>query len=503
LFAVRVLKKQEKNMKKLVGLLLVASLGGLAAVGITKLFEKDHTSEFQALQMARYAGLKEQSLSMGQDFTSVSEVVTPTVVHVLTTLDVAHNQSPSQGFDPFDFFRDHGFSMPDPGPQIGSGSGVIISADGYIITNNHVINGANKIEVVLNDKRKYLADLVGTDPNTDIALLKVEEKNLPFALFGNSDEVKIGQWVLAVGNPFNLTSTVTAGIVSAKGRNLNLIRDPQNPESRYAIESFIQTDAAVNPGNSGGALVSTDGRLIGINTAIASQTGSFAGYSFAVPSNIAKKVINDIMKYGAVQRGYLGVEIRDVNAELADEKGLKEVKGVYVNGVSPKGAADEAGVKEGDVILKIGEVAVNSASELQEQVSGRNPGDRVALTLRREGKERIIEVILRNREGKTRITSETKVDHTSALGAEFESLGREERLSRKLSNGVKVKSISGKSVLRKAGVPEGYILTHIDKKSVYTISDVKKLLDGKKGGVLLEGLNPDGSKGVYGIALEQ
>jgi Do/DeqQ family serine protease len=487
-------------MKKVVGLVLVASLGGIVALGVNKLFDRERSSEFGAMQMARYASLAEAGPGMTQDFTAVSEVVTPTVVHVITTVESV--SSGSVPTDPFDFFRGHGFSLPDMGPQVGSGSGVIISEDGYIITNNHVINGAAKIEVVLNDKRKYMAELIGSDPNTDIALIKVEEKNLPFAVFGNSDEVKVGQWVLAVGNPFNLTSTVTAGIVSAKGRNLNLIRDPQNPESRYAIESFIQTDAAVNPGNSGGALVSIDGKLIGINTAIASQTGSFSGYSFAVPSNIAKKVINDVMKYGSVQRGYLGVEIRDVNAELADEKGLKDVKGVYVGAVNPKSAAEEAGIKAGDIIIKVGEVSVNSSSELQEQISRKNPGDKVSVLVKRDGKEKLFDVVLKNKEGKTAISVETKLDQASALGANFESISREERMKLKVINGVKVKSIGGRSALSKAGIPEGYVLTHIDKKPVYTVGDVKKMLEGKKGGVLLEGVNPDGSKGVYGISID-
>jgi serine protease Do len=490
-------------MKKIAGFILVACMGGLAAVGISKFFEKDNVSRFEAMQMARYASLTEGGVvAMGPDFTAVSELATPTVVHVITTVDMAANGGGQEGFDPFDFFREHGFQMPQQGPQVGSGSGVVISADGYIITNNHVIDGASKIEVVLNDKRKYNATLVGTDPNTDIALLKVDESNLPFAVFGNSDDVKVGQWVLAVGNPFNLTSTVTAGIVSAKGRNLNLINDGRSNEGRYAIESFIQTDAAVNPGNSGGALLATDGKLVGINTAIASRTGSFAGYSFAVPSNIAKKVITDIMKFGSVQRGFLGVEIRDVNAELAEEKKLDQVKGVYIAGVSPDGAADEAGIKEGDVVLKIDEAVVNSSAELQEQISRKHPGDKVKVTVSSKGKEKILDVVLKNREGKAKIDTEMKADKNSALNAEFETLSRDDRMRLKINNGVKVKSISSKSILRKAGVEEGYVLTHIDKKPVYTTADVKKLLEGKKGGVLLEGINPDGSKGIYGIGLE-
>lgn len=481
-------------MKKYLVLFAVAGLGGLAAVGITKLIETNKTDTFAANYMARYASLNEAGTR--PDFVEVADLVTPTVVHILTTVEVKQNQQ--QQINPFDFFGGPGFEMPNV-PRSGSGSGVVISADGFIVTNNHVIDGATKIRVVLNDKREYNAELIGKDPNTDLALLRIDEKNLPFAVVGNSDEVKVGQWVLAVGNPFNLTSTVTAGIVSAKGRNLNLLRDGRNPESQYSIESFIQTDAAVNPGNSGGALVSADGKLVGINTAIASQTGQYAGYAFAVPANLMKKVISDLTKYGEVQRGLLGVNIADVNSQLADKEGLKDVKGVYVVKVNPNSAAEEAGVKDKDVIIKVDDVVVNSSSELQEQVGKRSPGEKVKLLLMRDSKEITVEATLRNREGKTGILKSEKIETNKALDAEFETVSREERLKLKISTGVRIKKLSDKSVLKRAGVPEGFIITSIDKQPVTTPSEVKQALSDISEGVLLGGVNPDGSKGFYGI----
>ncbi|MCU0441243.1 MAG: Do family serine endopeptidase [Bacteroidia bacterium] len=482
-------------MKKYLGLLGVAIAGGLIAIGISNFFNKQNPSVLYAEQhAARYASLTEGATK--PDFVEVADVVTPTVVHIITTIEASQQQ---QGADPFGFF---GFPMPNM-PRSGSGSGVIISNDGYIVTNNHVIDGATKIKVVLNDKREFDAELLGKDPNTDLALLRIDEKNLPFAMIGNSDEVKVGQWVLAVGNPFNLTSTVTAGIVSAKGRNLNLLRDPNRPESQYSIESFIQTDAAVNPGNSGGALVASDGKLVGINTAIASQTGQYAGYAFAVPSNLMKKVIDDLLKYGEVQRGFLGVSIQDINAQLADKEGLREVKGVFVAKVNPNSAAEDAGIKDKDVIVKIGEVSVNSSSELQEQVGKRNPGDVLKVTVLRDGKEKEFNVTLKNKEGKTGIVRSEKIENDRVLNSEFETVSREERLQLKISNGVKLKKADEKSILRKHGVPNGFIIVSIDKKPVYTPSDVKRALTDAKGGVLLEGINPDGSKGYYGFGIDK
>lgn len=485
-------------MKKYIGLVCVASLGGLVALGISKLVDSNRSSSaFTENYMARYAGLN--NAGSLPDFVEVAELVTPTVVHIITTIEPAQARNGGREASPFDLF---GFDMPNV-PRNASGSGVIISQEGYIVTNNHVIDGATKIKVVLNDKREFDAELMGKDPNTDMALLRINEKNLPFAVVGNSDDVKVGQWVLAVGNPFNLTSTVTAGIVSAKGRNLNLLKDPRNQESMYSIESFIQTDAAVNPGNSGGALVTADGKLVGINTAIASQTGQYAGYAFAVPSNLMKKIIDDLLKYGEVQRGFLGVSIQDVNGELADKEGLKDVRGVFVAKVNPNSAAEDAGLKDKDVIIKIGGVTVNSSSELQEQIGKRNPGDHVKVIVLRSSNEKEYDVVLKSKEGKTTIARSEKVESDKILNSEFESISRDERLQLHIANGVRLKKADEKSVLKRAGIPNGFIIISIDKKPVFTVTDVKNALSDKKGGVLLEGLNPDGSKGYYGFGLDK
>jgi serine protease Do len=488
------------NTRKILTFVLVATLGGLAAIGIGKLFDKKSETAFTEAYMAKYASLSVESDR--PDFVSVAELVTPTVVHILTTVEGAKNEN-AQLNDPYGFFKDFGFKIEPQQmiPRGGSGSGVIISPDGYIVTNNHVVDGASKIKVVLNDKREYAAELIGKDRNTDLALLKIDEKNLPFAIQGNSDDVKVGQWVLAVGNPFNLTSTVTAGIVSAKGRGLNLLRDPRNPETQYAIEAFIQTDAAVNPGNSGGALVAADGKLIGINAAIASETGQYAGYSFAIPVNLMKKVIADLLKYGEVQRGLLGVQIQDVTSELADKEGLKEVKGVFIAKVNEKSAAEDAGIKDKDVIVSVDGEAVNSTNELQEKVGKRSPGEKIKVGILRTNKALEFEVTLKNKDGKTGIVKSEKMESNKVLDCEFETIAREERLKLKISNGVKVKKIGEKSPLKKAGVPIGFVITQIDKTNVANSSEVKTALEGRKGGVLLEGINPDGSKGYYGFGI--
>lgn len=491
-----------KVMKKIGLLILVASLGGIVAVGVTKLIDKKENHVILQNHLAKYASLSESGNR--PDFVEVADLVTPTVVHIITQIDPTQSNREYEGNSPFDMFRDFGFKYDMPNiPRSGSGSGVIISDDGYIVTNNHVIDGASKIKVILNDKREFDAELLGKDPNTDLALLRIAEKNLRFAVVGNSDEVKVGQWVLAVGNPFNLTSTVTAGIVSAKGRGLNLLRDPRNPETQYAIEAFIQTDAAVNPGNSGGALVSADGKLVGINTAIASQTGQYAGYSFAIPVNLMKKIIEDLRKYGVVQRGFLGVQIQDVTNDLADKEGLKDVKGVFIAKINENSAAAAAGLKEKDVITAINGEAVNTSNALQEKIGLKSPGDKVTVTILRNGNERQIEVTLKNKEGKTELTKAEKIESNKVLDAEFETISRDERLALKITNGVRVKKIGDKSVLKKAGVPNGFIVTNIDKKPVNSLTDIKVNLEGKNGGVLLEGINPDGSKGYYGFGLDK
>ncbi len=316
------------------------------------------------------------------DFVMSAEKTVNSVVHIKTIVEHKNNLA----YDPFqDWF--FGGRQRQPNMMQGSGSGVIISQDGYIVTNNHVINEATKIEVVLNDKRTYVAEVIGTDPNTDLALLRIKENSLPFVNYGNSDDVKVGEWVLAVGNPFNLNSTVTAGIVSAKGRNINILEHNAQGGSLAPIESFIQTDAAVNPGNSGGALVSTTGDLVGINTAIASNNGSYQGYSFAIPVNIVKKVVSDLIEFGTVQRAFIGLSIQDIDSKFAEEKRIKQLKGVYVNGLTENGAGEEAGIKIGDIVTKVENVAVKSTSELLEQIGKFRPSDKVNVTVVRNEKE--------------------------------------------------------------------------------------------------------------------
>ena len=317
------------------------------------------------------------------DFTEAAERSVEAVVHVKTKY-----YQQQQYVDPFyQFF----FGRPQQSQQpsaMASGSGVILSDDGYIVTNNHVIEGARDIEVVLNDKRTYAAQLIGRDPNTDLALLKIEATNLPVITIGNSDDLKVGEWVLAVGNPFNLTSTVTAGIVSAKARSINIL------QADMKIESFIQTDAAVNPGNSGGALVNTKGELVGINTAIASQTGSYAGYAFAIPTAIMQKVVGDLRQFGSVQRALLGIRMMDINQEVKDHFGLESMEGVYVAEVVSGTAADKAGMKSGDVIVQVDGRSINSSNQLQEQIGRKNPGDQIVVLVRRGGRSLTLEVTL-------------------------------------------------------------------------------------------------------------
>jgi serine protease Do len=492
------LNLNQKKMKRVIGAFVIAIVGGASALGLNSLFNKnqDHAQYLPAQQSVKYVNLPYSPPEGAIDFRSAAEMSIHAVVHVKTVTEV---QNTSFSNDPFQNFFGGGGMQQGPQLQQASGSGVIISADGYIVTNNHVIDHAQKIEVTLNDKRTYEAKVIGKDPAYDVAVLKIEEQKLPYIAYGNSDEVRVGEWVLAVGNPFNLTSTVTAGIVSAKGRNINIIdNDPQAGVN--AVESFIQTDAAVNPGNSGGALVNTRGELIGINTAIASQTGSYAGYAFAVPSNLVHKVVSDLMEYGTVQRAYLGVMIRDIDSRLAKEKNISETEGVYVNGVNEGGSAALAGVKEGDIIVKVGTQPVNSVPELQEQISRFRPGDKVALTVKRGDSETTLAAILKNKDNNTRIVERESTEVTKSLGATFESLADEEKSKLGIQNGLKVTRLEvGK--LRNAGIKEGFIITSIDHKQVNSKEELKSVLDHKKGGILIEGLYPNGMRAYYAFGL--
>ncbi len=496
-------------MKSSGKIILAGTIGGFLSFGMTQLFQDqksdiiineeiaasnlDQPQNSNAVKVGYQPGMNMYTPETGIDFTFAAEKTINSVVHVTTTYNQTYASDPL-----LDFFWGPGGSRGSR-PQIATGSGVIISSDGYIVTNNHVIDDADEIEITLNDERTYKAKLVGADPSTDIALIKVEEMDLPYAEFGDSDDAKIGEWVLAVGNPFNLTSTVTAGIISAKSRSIDILRSDYSNEV-FPLESFIQTDAAVNPGNSGGALVTSDGQLIGINTAIASRTGSYSGYSFAVPSNIVKKVTDDLLKYGIVQRAFIGVSIQDVDQKLADEMSLPNVKGVLVNGLAPDGAAKSAGVQMNDVILKIGSVEVNNVPELQEQVGRFRPGDKINVTLRRGKEEKTLSITLRNKEGKTDAITKAEESKYSALGATFKRLSAQELKELKLDNGIKVASISA-GKLRSAGITEGFIITKLDQKKVETPEEVVEFFNKKKGGALVEGVYSNGMKGYFGFGL--
>lgn len=470
------------------GMILTAVIAALVAVwAYAKFVQPDvQVVTVPSEQKILYTGLKEGSGTQMIDFTNAAEKTVHAVVHVKTKA-----MREGYSYNPFyEFF--FGERQMQPQPVMGFGSGVIISSDGYIITNNHVISGMDKIEVVLNDRRALNAEVIGTDPSTDLALLKVDAKDLPFLAYGNSDQLRLGEWVLAVGNPYNLTSTVTAGIVSAKARNINILQD-QAP-----IESFIQTDAAVNPGNSGGALVNTAGELVGINTAIASRTGAYSGNSFAIPVSIVKKVIADLMEFGVVQRAILGVTIQDVTQEVANENNIKKIEGVLINGIREKGAAEEAGLKTGDVILSVNGSQVNSVSELQEQISRYRPKDKVDVLVKRDGKEKQFEVVLRNMSGSTDVVK--KNEAISLLGASFEPATSTELKKLKLEYGVKVANLTA-GKLMKAGIRQGFIITRINNSPIRTVDDIKNVLDKVDGGVYVEGVYPDGMVAYYAFGM--
>lgn len=499
------------NGKPFIMLIAATVMGGFSTLQFEKLMKKDvlqndiisakNTSGEQSAtdQLVNYpAGIPTEKAI---DFTTAAEMTVNAVVHVKTsffTETYIYNQNP------------FGWFLGDPGaggiqkqmqPALSSGSGVIVSADGYIVTNNHVVKGAEKIQVVLNDKKTYDANVVATDPATDLALLKINAKGIHYIPYGNSDDVKVGEWVLAVGNPFNLTSTVTAGIISAKGRSIG-IPDVDRSTGINPVESFIQTDAAVNPGNSGGALVNTRGELIGINAAIKSNTGSYTGYSFAIPVNIVKKVVDDLLEYGVVQRAFIGVSIRNIDDEFAKEKSLKVLKGVYITGLTDDGAAKDAGLVEGDVIIKLGNMDITDVPDLQEQLSKFRPGEKVIVTINRSDVEKEVLVSLRNKFGSTELVKKEKENPqlTNILGGSFQEVSADEMRKLRIGNGLKVTTLTG-GKLRSAGIKEGFIITRIDKKEINSYEDIVSALENKKGGVLIEGVYPNGMKAYYGFGM--
>ncbi len=432
------------------------------------------------------------------DFTGTAEAVLDAVVHIQSTQAFTGRENPQgnqQIPDPFrdffqyeespfaPFFRQGPRGNRPPQARVGSGSGVIISSQGYIVTNNHVVADADDLEVTLHDNRSFKATVIGTDPTTDLALIKIQAESLPTLAFVNSDEVKVGEWVLAVGNPMGLNSTVTAGIVSAKGRNINILRE------QFAVESFIQTDAAINPGNSGGALVNLEGGLVGINTAIASPTGSYAGYGFAVPSNIVNKVVEDLLEYGTVQRGVLGVMIRSVDGNFAKAEGLETNTGAFVDSLLANSAAGEAGIKPGDVITAVEGKTIKSSPELQEMIARYRPGDTVKLTVNRKGKEKTFEVTLHNRQGQTELVAkEEQREILNTLGAKFETLDASTAKELNIDGGVKVTRLYAGIIRQYTDMREGFIITRVNDKPVKSVEALADALENRKGGVMLEGV---------------
>jgi serine protease Do len=511
------------NMKSFGLTLLTAIVGGAIAVGAYKIIEPANSGlSFEDQQKVYYASNKMPQIvsSTGElDFTEAAAAVTPAVVYIRTTYAAAGG-----GQDQMEqmFGQMFGQRIRPQGPQRASGSGVIISPDGYIVTNNHVVDKADKIEITTNDKRTFQAKVIGTDPNTDLALIKINATNLPIVKLGNSDNARVGEWVLAVGNPFNLTSTVTAGIISAKGRNIGIIGSEDNsdeqanpfggtlrrqqqgaPKANKAIESFIQTDAAINPGNSGGALVNTKGELIGINAAIASQTGSYEGYGFAIPVNLAKKVLNDIQKYGTVKRAFIGVSFRELNPDIAQELKINTTNGLYVDELVSGGAAEAAGIKPADIITKVNGRTITESSDLQETIGRLQPGDKVDLTVMRDGHEKNFNVTLKGETAvaKNALASKSAEEIYNKLGASFQPLGASQKAKFGVKSGVVVTQVRSGKMFDELGIEVGSVITSINQVPVNSSSDIDKAIANiKDGNLRISGIDPQGGifNNVYG-----
>ena len=439
------------------------------------------------------------------DFTTAATSATPAVVHIKTKIkarQVSNNQRQRNPFgdmfggDAFDDFFGGPKSQTIP-EQRASGSGVVITEDGYIVTNNHVIDGADEVNITLANKKSYKATVIGADPSTDIAVLKIDVKGLPYMVYGNSDDAKLGQWVLAIGYPLSLDVTVTAGIISAKSRSIDINRR----QSATPVEAFIQTDAAVNPGNSGGALINTNGELIGINSAIASQSGSYIGYSYAIPVNIVKKVVNDIVKFGTVQRAFLGIQYAPESMSEEDKvkMGVKDGDGVFVTDVPEGGAAKNAGIKKGDFITKVNGIMVNSGPEMVEQVARYKPSDKITLTYRRDGKESTVNLTLKNKAGNTDVVKVQSI--TDKLGADLENLDKKIAAANDIAGGVLVKKLKDDGLLKKTKMQDGFVITSVNDVEVKNIDDFKMALTNAKGGnIRLLGIYP-GFQGTYAYPL--
>lgn len=470
--------------------IMFTAIGGLVALGAahslgwtgkTVIIEDTNQSASQANLTA------DRPLpSAPTDFVAAAERTVEAVVHVKTTAERVQNY-----YNPFNDLFFGRPSTPEKLEVEGSGSGVILTEDGYIVTNNHVIKGAKTIVVTTSNNDEYEAELIGADPTTDIALLKIEGNALTKVDVANSDEVRLGQWVLAVGNPFNLTSTVTAGIISAKGRDINII------DEQSAIESFLQTDAAVNPGNSGGALVNTAGELVGINTAISSRSGSFEGYSFAVPANLMLKVVNDLKEYGRVQRAFIGINYNEVTAALSEELNLEVNKGVYVANVISGGAADDAGITKGDVIINVNGKSIASGADLTEALGQRRPGEKLSVVVNRSGKNKAFEVVLKNKLGTTEMLTKEE-ELLRNFGAELEELSSTDKRRLGLRYGIRVSKILG-GRFQKAGIPKDFIIVKLNNVYVENVESFDRLVRqfNPGDGVLIQGFEPNGKANYY------
>ena len=468
--------------------LLSAAVGGLTAYAVVNAMTK---SQVRVVETSEGAQFRTVNLSQDNwpDFTYAAESAVDAVVYVKVVSTQTQQQAPSSIFDFFFGFPEGG--MPQQRERVGSGSGVIIREDGYIVTNNHVIDGATRIEVTLNNNQTYPATLVGTDPATDVALLKVEATGLPVIPFGDSDKLRLGEWVIAIGSPYDLRSTITAGIVSAKGRSM-----PSNGE--FKIESFIQTDAAVNPGNSGGALVDKAGNLVGINTAIISQTGSYTGYSFAVPSNIVKKIAYDLMDFGSVKRAVLGIAMKPIDDKIAEELKLSSRNGVYIGEVSKSGAADKAGIKSGDVLIAIDSTKITNPASVQEAVSRFSPGDNAVVTVLRDGKELKLDVTFK---GTSQDTGTVSDDGSIAFYGSSIKAADEETLEKYgLKSGVQIVEL-GPGKLMEAGAVEGFIIQYVNDHPVKTPQEVIDIVKKSKRTVFIEGVTPSGRTGYFGFGV--
>ena len=464
---------------------LVTFIGGILGSIFTVKYLSDSIPTYQSIEerqnsvLANYTRDSTYDVPKDVNFLLASQKVVPAVVHVQASYG-----SGAFSLNPLEMYSQL--------QERSSGSGVIISDDGYIVTNHHVIEEATNVEVIMNNNQRFYAKIIGTDPSTDLALLKIKAKNLPFVPYGNSDAVKIGEWVLAVGNPFNLNSTVTAGIVSARARNIRILSAKNNLQ----VESFIQTDAAVNPGNSGGALVNLKGELIGVNSAIATATGTYSGYSFAIPVSLVKKVMDDLLEYGQIQRGLLGVQIENVDAFLAEKYQLNVNEGVLIGRVNEKSAAHDANLQVGDVITAIDDHAVRSVSELQEWVARNRPGKEINVTYVRNNKTQVVKARLKDFEGREGVYK--KDIRYQFNGMEVEDMMFNELTSIKIENGIRVKKLTdGK--WKEAGIQEGFIISFIDRVPVDDVEDFNRMLEYKRGGILIEGYYESGEKKAYAL----